>query len=293
MRSSTNRALLLALGIACSLAACDRGPVFEPEPRPPPPIERPVEQAPPIVPQSVHLALGAPSVPAGTPHLLLVKPQYALSYNGSRNVANWVSWQLDASWFGGEPRHRGRFLPDDTLPPGMYRVVHEDYTGSDFDRGHMVRSEERTRSRADNASTFLLTNVLPQRHDLNGGPWLRLEEVCQTLAQRGHRELYLTAGPVFDREPPRTIGHGVAVPDAFFKIVVVLDRGQDAASVTAATRVIAVIMPNAEGIRDEPWWRYRTSVAEIERRTGLRFFGALPEDVRAALVARVDSGPKG
>lgn len=243
-------------------------------------------------PSCIHLALGAPVRADASDDWLMVKTQYALSYSRKHNGPNWVSWELNASYYGGEPRHRGHFLSDEALPAGFYRVRHEDYTRSDYDRGHLVRSEERTRSRADNASTFLLTNILPQRHDLNGGPWLRLEEYCQTLAQRAHKEMFLTAGGVFGAKPA-TIGNQVSVPEAFFKIAVVLERGQGPQDVGPATRTIAVIMPNRRGIREERWDRYRTSVAEIERRTGYRFFSRLPESVRQTLVARVDTGSTG
>ncbi len=96
---------------------------------------------------SVHLALGAPKRAASDDDYLMIKPQYALSYNRQRNVANWVSWNLDASYFGPAPRHKGKFLSDTSLPAGDYRVQDRDYAGSGFDRGHMVRSEERTRTR--------------------------------------------------------------------------------------------------------------------------------------------------
>lgn len=242
--------------------------------------------------QSIHLALGAPTDADPSDDYLMVKPQYALSYNPKRLGPNWVSWELNAGWYGGEPRHKGKFMPDESLPAGWYRVHHEDYSNSDYDRGHMVRSEERTKSRTDNEATFLTTNILPQRHDLNAGPWLRLEDYCQQLAKNDRKEMFVTAGPIYGAHPP-TIGHGVAVPESFFKIVVVLDRGQGPADVSPSTRVIAVIMPNVTGILEEPWGRYRTSIAEIERRTGYHFLGNVPEGVRRTLEGRVDSGPTG
>ena len=269
--------------------------------------EAPPHEAPPSTPNapnapnapaapdgapSVHLAMGTPARAASPDDTLIVRPQYALSYNRARLGPSWVSWQLDASYLGGEHRHQGRFLSDESLPAGWYHVQHEDFTDSGYDRGHMVRSEERSRSRSDNDATFLLTNVLPQRHDLNAGPWLRLEDYCRTLAQRQQRELYLLAGPIYGAQPP-TIGHGIAVPDAFYKIVVVLDQGQGVADVREATRVIAVIMPNLEHILDRPWAPYRTSVAEIEKRTGYTFLDRVPEALRHTLEGRVDSGPTG
>jgi endonuclease G len=249
------------------------------------------QPAPPGTP-SIHLALGTPTDADPSDDHLMVRPQYALSYNPRRLGPNWVSWELNAGYYGGQRRHKGHFLTDESLPAGWYRVHHDDYANTEFDRGHMVRSEERTRSREDNEATFLLTNILPQRHDLNGGPWLRLEEYCQQLAQHGHKEMFLTAGPIFGPTVP-TIGHGVAVPEAFYKIVVVLEAGQGPGDVAEQTRVIAVLMPNAVGILEQPWGRYRTSVAEIERRSGYHFLGRVPEGVRTVLEGRVDSGPTG
>lgn len=313
LRRLRNRAIGLVV-LAAGFAACRpdrlletrRGEQGQARPSPPPtsvPRRRaptPTSEAgsPPPAPAAsaqgtsgtVHLALGAPR--DGTPDddYLMVKPQYALSYNRQRNVANWVSWNLDASYFGPAPRHKGRFLADGSLPVGFYHVEDRDYAGSGFDRGHMVRSEERTRTPEDNTATFLLPNVLPQRHDLNAGPWLRLEDYCQDLSQKEGKELYVTAGGLFSASP-ETIGHGVAVPESCFKIVVVLDRGQGVADITVKTRIIAVIMPNTTGILDQPWGQYRTSVSEIERRTGYSFLTAVPEPTRSALAARIDTGP--
>lgn len=221
----------------------------------------------------------------------MVKPQYALSYNRIRNDANWVSWNLHASDYGRVPRYRGKFIPDEALPPDFYRVHHDDYTGSGYDRGHMVRSEERTASEVENRATFWMTNILPQQHDLNAGPWLRLEEYCQQLAQRDRRELYLTAGGVFERQPSRTIGHGVAVPDRFYKIVVVLWQGEGLSDVKETTRVIAVSMPNVTGILENGWGMYRTTVDDIESRTGYDFLPMVPESVQRVIEARKDDGP--
>lgn len=243
--------------------------------------------------KSVHLELGTPVPTSGKDapdDTILIKPQYALSYSGSKNIANWVSWNLNASYFGDVPRHKGKFITDSSLPGPFYHVTHDDYSGSGYDRGHMVRSEERTATADDNKATFLLTNILPQYHDLNAGPWLRLEEYAQTLAQKGGRELYVMAGGVLSARPS-TIGKGVAVPDSFFKIIVVLEHGQRAADVGEKTRVIAVIMPNTQGIITEDWGRYRTTVDEIEKRSGYDFLTRVPPAVQDVIERATDSGP--
>jgi endonuclease G len=237
---------------------------------------------------SVHLALGVPTDETPDDDYLMRKPQYALSYNSERNVANWVSWEINEGWFGSVPRHKGKFLEDRDLPQGFRRANHDDYTGSGFDRGHMVRSEERTRTAEDNKATFLMTNILPQYHDLNAGPWLRLEEHCEKLAKREGQELFVMAGGIFPRgkRAGQVIGKDVAVPSTFFKIVVILNRGQGAKDVQETTPVVAVIMPNETGIQDKGWEAYRVSIDEIEKRTGYEFLSAVPEAIQRVIEAK-------
>jgi endonuclease G len=54
---------------------------------------------------------------------------------------------------------------------------------------------DRTRNEADNSSTFLMTNMMPQVPELNRGVWSDLEEYCRELVQQG-KELYIVAGPM-------------------------------------------------------------------------------------------------
>lgn len=290
-----SRAFACALAVACATACVpdrlreERVPAttVEPRPLPPPPPPRPTPA--PATRATGHLALGVPRDADPSDDVLLVKPEFVVSYNPKRNGPNWVAWRLVAADFGPTRRHKGKFLTDEALPAGVMRVTHEDYSGSGFDRGHLCRSEDRTSSPEANRATFLMTNMLPQRHELNAGPWLRLEELSQELAQRQRRELYVVAGGLFEG-PPDTIGRGVAVPSSFYKIVVVLEPGQAPERVSEATRVIAVVMPNASDVEKEPWTRYRASVDEIERRTGYDFLPDVPQPVQRVIEARVDDG---
>lgn len=96
---------------------------------------------------TVHLVLGNPSnaTTGNANNYLMVKLQYVLSYNRSKGIPNWVSWQLNASWLGNAPR-QNNFRPDPTLPEGWYRVRPSDYTGSGYDKGHMTPSADRSKS---------------------------------------------------------------------------------------------------------------------------------------------------
>ena len=67
---------------------------------------------------------------------LSVKEGYVISYNSSRKVPNWVSWQLNESYLGSVDR-QDDYRPDDTLPAGLAQAALADYSGRGFDRGHM------------------------------------------------------------------------------------------------------------------------------------------------------------
>lgn len=48
-------------------------------------------------------------------------------------------------------------------------------------------------------------------------------------------------------------------------------------------------MPNIDGIQDKNWRDYRTTVQQIEKKTGYNFFNVLPADVQAVLKTRIDT----
>lgn len=249
---------------------------------------------------SIHLTFGNPSGAAinlATPdNYLLDKLQYALSYNRSRGTSNWVSWYLSSSWIGSAPRQND-FRPDGSLPSGWYQVTNTDYTGSGFDRGHMTPSGDRTNTIPDNSATFLMTNMIPQAPDNNQGPWEGLESYLRgQLTANGGQEIYIISGSygiggTGSAGLKTLIANGnVTVPAQTYKIAVILPIGiDDVNRVTASTRVIAIIMPNTQGIRTNDWRIYRTSVDAIEVATGYNFLSNLPVVVQDAVESVVDN----
>lgn len=228
------------------------------------------------VTQNIHLKYGNPSG-AGDKYnnYLIVRPEYALSYNCRAGIPNWVSWQLGRSWVGSIER-LDNFMPDPELPADCYAVRPNDYRGSGYDRGHLVPSGDRTRSRVDNDSTFFMTNIIPQSPSNNREVWRELEEYSRELADRG-KELYVVAG-----------GYGVAqkiaesrvvVPEFTWKVVLILDTPENKPTSQNA-RTIAVWMPNSEEVRNTDWRNYIVSVDRVEKKTGYNFFSNLPKGVQ-------------
>ncbi len=239
-------------------------------------------------PISVNLLLGNPSgatASVTTPdNYLLVKPQYVVSYNNSKGTPNWVSWQLDKSWLGTTDR-QNNFRPDDTLPNGWVRITPSAYTGSGYDKGHVVPSADRTKSVEDNASTFLMTNMVPQTPDNNRRTWEGLEQYSRELVTKKGKELYIIAGPLGTQSQP--LKGKVTIPKSTWKIVVVLKPGSGINGITAKTRAIAVNIPNQQGI-DPDWRKYRVSVDKIEELTGYNFLSNVPTAIQDVIEEKID-----
>ncbi|HEV7906065.1 MAG TPA: DNA/RNA non-specific endonuclease [Pyrinomonadaceae bacterium] len=248
---------------------------------------------------SEHLTMGNPSnaiVDVNQPtNYLMEKPQYALSYHRDNGRANWVSWHLDSTWMGSAPR-QDDFRNDTTLPSGWYQVSGTAYSGSGFDRGHYCPSADRTSTVAVNSATFLMTNMMPQSPDNNQGPWADLEDYSRTLVNAGY-ELHIIMGGAgqggtgSNGGVTMTIAGGhVQVPAETWKVILVQPQGtNDVARVTTSTRVIAVSMPNVQGIRSNNWQQYRVSVDQVEQLTGYDFFSNVPSNVQAVIESVVDN----
>jgi endonuclease G, mitochondrial len=221
---------------------------------------------------------------------LIARPQYVLSYNGTRHIPNWVAWRLRKEDIGGTPRLA--FEPDPALPMGVIaRVTTDDYAGFGFDRGHMCPAKDRSATVADSEAVFYMTNIVPQSPACNEKAWERLEDYSRRLVNDGH-VLYIACGPVGVGGTGKAgsyqqIGKArkIMVPAALWKVILVLPSAD--AEPRKDSRVIAVVMPNDQSV-DMDWAKYRTSVDRIEKTTGLAFFNDLPGDVAQALREQVD-----
>ena len=240
-----------------------------------------------------NLAMGNPSKAKSDTTLsdnyLIIKSQYALSYNNLSHIPNWVSWHVDSQNLGTKDRQND-LRADTTLPASWYQVTPADYKNTGFDKGHQCPSGDRTSSIPDNSATFLMTNMIPQAPKNNEVTWKDLEDYSRSLVARGN-ELYIICGVyglvgTGKKGAASSIGHGVAVPAKTWKIIVVLPENS---KVTKTTRVITVLMPNTQDCSKQPWTSYRVSVDTIEKLTGYDFLSNIPVDIQKVIEAKVDS----
>lgn len=248
-----------------------------------------------------HLLLGNPSAATADPsrrdNFLLVRPAYALAFNDNLGTAKWVSWRIVRADFGQAPREV-EFLADPLLPAGFKVIGHRDYTGSGFDRGHLCPKGDRGGDREQAASTFYTTNIIPQAANVNQKAWNNLENYTRDLVGQKRQRVWVITGPAGRGGTglngyKETIGNGkVVVPGECWKVVVAIPdtgRPSDEPSVIGASaRVIAVVMPNDQSKVGDDWAKFRTTPADIETKTGLKFFDRLKPDVAETLRQRLD-----
>ena len=243
-----------------------------------------------------NILLGNPSSAtlADDNNYLMVKGAYDLSFNRSRGTANWVSWHLYNADLGSISRSDD-FEPDPALPFSWYAITSASYSNTGFDRGHTCPSGDRTATTTANQSTFYMTNIIPQAPKLNQGAWNDFENYTRSLLSSGDEE-YIVMGSYGEGGTGtngyiKTIDYGnVTVPATIWKVIVIIGNGDnDTSRITASTRVIAVQIPNDNGIGANDWKTYRTSVDAIETATGLDLLSRLPLNIQAAIEAKVDT----
>lgn len=250
--------------------------------------------------EEFNMLLGNPSnatkQTSNAENYLITLPQYAVSYNRTRGIPNWVSWYLSTEWLGTVDR-QDDFRPYPDLPSGWYQVSSADYVGSGFDRGHNCPSADRTLNVTDNSSTFYMINIIPQSPAVNQGPWEKLESYCRKLARQGN-ELYIVMGSyglggTGNNGAANTLSGGkVAVPAITWKVILVLPKGEnDLSRINENTRVIAVSIPNQNVAAAQNWGEYRVTVNQIETATGYDIFSNIPLAIQNVLEARKDTGP--
>jgi len=206
-------------------------------------------------------------IATGVSGQLLHRTGYITSYNKDKRVPFWTAWKLTSSHTTGTCQRKGTEYaadPDITGP----RADNSDYSRSGYDRGHMCPAGDNKWDLKAMRQTFLFTNMCPQVGVLNQGGWNDLEIKCRAWARK-YGAMYIVCGPIFNGKSHKTIGsHKVAVPDAFFKVILCME---------GTPKAIGFIYNNDTSRGSIP--SHAVSVDEVERMTGLDFYPALPDNI--------------
>jgi len=185
-----------------------------------------------------------------------------------------------------------RWFLDERIPAEV-QLTQADYVDPQIDRGHMVRREDPNwdtgaKGVSDvtalairaNADTFHYTNAALQHSRLNQGKqlWLGLEEYILNSARTEGFKVCVFTGPVFRGSDPE-IASGLAVPQEFWKLVVMLAAGGEQLHATAyllsqgdLIRELLEERSRVEAVEGFALGAYRTfqiSVTDLADATGL------------------------
>lgn len=216
------------------------------------------------------------ALPAGSDTLYTLvsrEGRYVVNYDPHTRNSRWAAYVLTRAEVGVKGTVRATsFVTDSRLVhKGWASSSSADYTGSGYDRGHLVPSADRDDNRTENRATFIMTNVSPQKPGLNRHVWKSLEGKVREWAAE-HDSLYVvTAGVLVGSKgrPLKKIGSGVAVPELFYKAVATRDGD--------GFQAIGFVIPNIDDCNRD-YRVYAVPVDSIETLTGLDIFHLLPSE---------------
>ena len=219
-----------------------------------------------------------PVAPPCSTDVLVEHEGFSLLFDVKTMCARWVAWELTAEETRGNVSREGVDFKEDEQVPKECRVVSSDYNGGHYGRGHLCPAGDMKWNQQAMQDCHYMTNICPQTAELNKNWWEHLERACRQWA-RQEGSVYIVCGPIFFDSPKR-FGkkHRMAVPQAFYKVVLSLRKGGEKALgfyyVNDDSR-----QPMEEAVR---------SVDEIERLTGIDFFSSLPDEQEDRLEAMTD-----
>ncbi len=197
----------------------------------------------------------------------LCKPGFEVLHSGVTRTALWSAEHLTRARLQAARGldRRGEFFEDPDLPVDE-RATLADYRGSGYDRGHLAPNGDMG-SRAQQAASFSLANMVPQNSELNRGPWSQMEQAVRALVMQ-EKEAYVITGPAYQGSRIGRIGQ-VLVPTQLWKAVYFPQR----------QAVGVYVAPNdGSGVMQV------ITLAELEKQIGIRLFPGLPDSVRTTRV---------
>jgi endonuclease G len=171
-----------------------------------------------------------------------------------------VKFQYNAQHDTGTAKRSDKFFLDPNVPKECQQKTAKAY-GNNYDRGHQVPANHLDFSESAITASNTMTNILPQAANMNRGAWLRTEEIIECY--RDIDELLVLGGVIWGNNKADDYflaSHGVATPDAFWKVVI-RGTGQD-------EQAIAWVVPNTKEATQQKLDDYLVSVQQIERLIG-------------------------
>jgi len=209
--------------------------------------------------------------PTGTPssNFHVWRNAYTLSNNATTKFADWVAYKVSPSTIGGGKTRTWRADPSiwssRTLEPA-------DYNGANaalaVDRGHQAPLASLS-AVSDWQTLNYLSNITPQKSNLNQGPWRILEERVRDLATTsGINSIYVVTGPIYEYNLASLPGADEShrIPSGYWKVIYVNN---------GSIQTAAFLMDQSTP-RSANFCQSIVTINNVESRSGLNILPSMP-----------------
>jgi endonuclease G len=204
---------------------------------------------------------------------------FTLSYSNEHRQAEWVAYEISKEKLEQEDFPRSSFFKSDDRIDEKYRVKHQDYSSTNFDRGHLASAADFSWGEEAIETTFYTTNISPQEPRFNRGIWKKLESAVRGWAMQ-YEHVYVVTGPILTERAKKRFPkekNYIAVPRRYYKVV--LNYVDD------EPMAVGFIMKNEYSKSNLS--NYVVPIDEIESITGIDFFPELPDDIENELESKI------
>lgn len=231
---------------------------------------------------SKHCLAGCP-YGSPTTNDLIIREIYLLSSNDTTKFSDWAAYKVDYKNFGKSKKRHWKPDPlldsSETLEPRDYKSA---FKKGGYDRGHQIPLGSFSGTKYWYETNYL-SNITPQKSQLNQGPWRNLEEAIRRLSKRNKQEVYVMTGVLYEN-PPKSQKLTVQrlpnsdeahkIPSHYWKIISMDFR--------KGIKTSAFLMPQTARKKDS-YCSYKVLISEIEKRAKLNFFHGLRNEERKLL----------
>lgn len=217
---------------------------------------------------------------------------FSICYDTDKLVAHWVAYPVHRAYLGSQNRTNAWSFDDyyytqsgeatykptnPVIPQDKQQNIVSGAYGTGDQRGHMLPSATRLYDYNTNAQTFYATNMMPQNGDFNGGVWANLEgkvrgKICSDT-------LFVVTGTLFESGSYQFTARGrkITRPSHAYKLLLRTRSGSTGKHINNITMAddlmcIGFLFENNNTGANTSIKDAVVSVAEIEKRTGFKFF---------------------
>ena len=188
---------------------------------------------------------------------VLHKKAFDICYSCKWKTPKLVVYKVDGNLIDAKNLSRKslRFKIDYNLPIKC-RSYSKDYSHTGFDRGHNAPNAAFDYDRTIQKETFLMSNIAPQKPQLNRRLWAKIEKFVRFQARK-YKDIRVISGVC------GSLGHiknNVNIPKWWYKIIIRSDG-----------KIISFLVPNSNSVGKDKAKKYLSSIREIEKVCGIEF----------------------